>query len=339
MKALVVTRHGPPEVLRVEERPDPEPGPGEVRIRVRAAGINFADLLARVGFYEDAPEPPCVVGYEVAGEVDGVGEGVTSFEPGQRVVAGTRFGGQAELAVAVEGAVVPLPDGWSYEQGAAFPVNYATAYAALMRFGALREGERVLIQAAAGGVGTAAVQIAKAIGAEVFGTASARKHDAIRALGVDHPIDYRSQDVVKEVRRITGEKKPLDLVLDGIGGKSFRQGFSLLRAGGRLVCIGASAIQPGEERNRLKALRVLAQMPLFHPVTLMRQSKAVIGLNMLTLWDEHGSLADYVEPLSEWARDGRIEPVVAESFPLERGADAHRAMHEGRNIGKVVLTP
>jgi len=301
VKALVVTRHGPPEVLRLEERPDPVPGPGEVRIRVRAAGINFADLLARVGFYEEAPKPPCVVGYEVAGEIDSVGEGVTSFEPGQRVVAGTRFGGQAELAVAVEGAVVPLPEGWSFEQGAALPVNYATAYAALVRFGALREGERVLIQAAAGGVGTAAVQIAKAIGAEVFGTASARKHDAIRALGVDHPIDYRSQDFVKEVRRISGAKQPLDLVLDGIGGSSFRKGFSLLRAGGRLVCIGASAIQPGEERNRLKALAVLAQMPLFHPVQLMRQSKAVIGLNMLTLWDEHGSLAEYVEPLIELA--------------------------------------
>ena len=138
MKALVITRHGPPEVLRVEERPDPEPGPGEVRVRVRAAGINFADLLARAGMYEDAPEPPCVVGYEVAGEIDSVGDGVTSFEPGERVVAGTRFGGQAELAVTVEGAVVPLPEGWSFEQGAALPVNYATAYAALLRFGVLR---------------------------------------------------------------------------------------------------------------------------------------------------------------------------------------------------------
>jgi NADPH:quinone reductase-like Zn-dependent oxidoreductase len=280
-----------------------------------------------------------VLGYEVAGEIDTVGEGVTSFEPGQRVVAGTRFGGQAELAVAVEGAVVPLPENWSFEQGAALPVNYATAYAALMRFGALREGERVLIQAAAGGVGTAAVQIAKVAGAEVYGTASARKHDAIRALGVDHPIDYRSADVVKEVRRISGDEQPLDLVLDGIGGKSFRQGFSLLRAGGRLVCIGASAIQPGEKRNRLNALRVLARMPWFHPVTLMRQSKAVIGLNMLTLWDEHGSLAEYVDPLTMWAQDGRIQPIVAEAFPLERGADAHRSMHEGRNIGKVVLNP
>lgn len=321
----------------MEERPDPKPGPGEVRVRVRAAGMNFSDLLARVGLYDDAPKPPCVIGYEVAGEVDALGEGVTELEPGQRVMAGTRFGGQAELAVAPEGAVVPLPEGWSFEQGAAMPVSYATAYAGLLRYGALREGERVLIQVAAGGVGTAAVQVAKAAGAEIFGTASAHKHDAIRALGVDHAIDYRSQDVVKEVRRIAGAKQPLDLVLDGIGGSSFRKGLSLLRAGGRLVCIGASAVQPGEERSRLRAARVLAQMPLLHPVSLMRQSKAVIGLNMLTLWDERGSLADYIEPLTEWAHDGRVDPVVAESFPLERAADAHRAMHQGRNIGKIVL--
>jgi NADPH:quinone reductase-like Zn-dependent oxidoreductase len=310
-----------------------------VRVRVKAAGMNFSDLLARVGFYEDAPDPPCVIGYEVAGEIDKLGDGVTGFEPGQRVIAGTRFGGQAELAVALEGAVVPLPEAWSFEQGAAMPVNYATAYAAILRYGAVRPGERVLIQAAAGGVGTAATQIAKAAGAEVFGTASARKHDACRALGLDHAIDYRSQDYVKEVRRITGEKKPLDLVLDGVGGSSFRKGFSLLRAGGRLVCIGASAIQPGEERNRLQALRALAQMPIFHPVQLMRQSKAVIGLNMLTLWDEHGTLAEYIEPLEEWSRDGRVDPVVGEVFPFERAADAHRAMHQGANVGKLVLTP
>jgi NADPH:quinone reductase-like Zn-dependent oxidoreductase len=339
VKALVIPQYGPPDVLRVEERPDPKPGPGEVRIRVRAAGMNFSDLLARVGLYQDAPKPPCTIGYEVAGEVDEVGEGVSSVESGQRVIAGARFGGQAELAVASADAVVPLPDGWSFEKGAAFPVNYATAYAGLLRYGALRAGERVLIQAAAGGVGTAAIQVAKATGAEIFGTASARKHDAIRELGADHAIDYRTDDVVKAVRGISGEKQPLDLVLDGVGGKSFRQGFSLLRAGGRLVCIGVSAIQSGEERNRLAALKALAQMPLFHPVRLMQQSKSVIGLNMLTLWDEHGSLADYIEPLREWAEQGKVDPVVADSFPFERAADAHRAMHEGRNVGKLVLTP
>src|ERR687884_1800955 len=153
MRALVITEHGPPEVLKVEERPDPQPGPGEVRVRVRAAGINFADLLARTGLYQDAPKPPCVVGYEWAGEVESVGPGVDSPAVGDRVMGGSRFGGYAELAVTGAGNVVPLPDDWSFEEGAALPVVYATAYAAVDRYGSLREGERVLIHSAGGGVG------------------------------------------------------------------------------------------------------------------------------------------------------------------------------------------
>ena len=209
MRALVIPRHGPPDVLEVQERPDPEPGPGEVRVRVRAAGINYADLLARAGLYRDAPDPPCVVGYEIAGEVETVGEGVDSWSPGDRVMGGSRFNGQAELVVTGQENLVPLPDDWSYEEGAALPVNYSTAYAAVVRYGTLRQGERVLVQAAAGGVGIAITQIARLAGAgEVYGTASPSKHDRIRELGVDHAIDYRSKDVVKEVRRIAGAKEP-----------------------------------------------------------------------------------------------------------------------------------
>ena len=338
MKALVITEHGPPEVLRVQERTDPAVGPGQVRVRVRAAGINFADLLARVGLYPDAPKPPAVVGYEFAGEVESLGEGVEGVAVGDRVFGGCRFGGYAELAVAGADEVLPLPDGWSFEQGAAVPVVYATAYAGLVRYGSLQPGERVLLQAAAGGVGIAGTQIAKIVGAEVFGTASASKHDAIRSFGVDHAIDYRSEDFVKAVRGITGEKRPLDLAMDAIGGASFRRSFSLLRAGGRLVCFGVSDVQAGESRNRLKAVRSLARMPLFHPVKLMRESKAVIGLNMLTIWDSKGTLDEYIQPLSEWVADGTLRPVVAEAFPLERGPDAHRFVHERKNVGKVVLT-
>src|SRR5919204_779547 len=191
MRAVVITRRGPPEVLEVQERPDPRVGPGEVRIAVRAAGINFADTLARIGLYPDAPSLPCVVGYEVAGAVESVGEGVDSRKRGDRVIAATRFNGQAELVTVPASQAWPLPEGLSFEQGAAFPVNYATAYAALVRYGAVEPGERVLIHAAAGGVGIAATQIAKHIGAEVWGTASHSKHEAIRQIGVDRALDYR----------------------------------------------------------------------------------------------------------------------------------------------------
>jgi NADPH:quinone reductase-like Zn-dependent oxidoreductase len=327
-------------VLRVQQRPEPDPpARGQVRVRVRAAGINFADLMARSGLYPEAPKPPCVVGYEFAGDVQSVGEGVEGLSEGDRVLGGSRFGGYAELVNADVRQVIPLPQQWSYEQGAAVPVTYATAYAGLIRYGGLAEGERVLVQAAAGGVGIAATQIAKLAGAaEVFGTASSSKHDAIRRHGVDHPIDYREQDFVKEVRRIAGDEHPLDLAFDAVGGRSFRKSFSLLRAGGRLVCFGASAVQSGERRNLPRAVKTMAQMPRFNPLKLMSESKSVIGLNMLALMDAKGTLEEYVKPLTDWMESGSIEPVVAEAFPLEQGADAHRFLHERKNVGKVVLT-
>ena len=326
MRALVITEHGPPEVLRVQDRPDPEPAPGEALVRVRAAGINFADLMARAGLYPEAPKPPCVVGYEFAGEL----------ENGQRVMGGCRFGGYAELVSANTANLVPLPDDWSFAEGAALPVAYATAYAGLIRYGDLRDGERVLIQAAAGGVGIAATQIAKLAGAEVYGTASPSKHDTIRSFGVDHPLDY---DFVKGVREIAGEKQPLDLVLDAVGGASFKKGFSLLRPGGRLVCFGASELQAGERRSPLNAVRVLARMPRIGTLGLMRESKSVIGLNMLALWDAKQTLDEYIAPLTDWVEQGRVRPVVAKEFPLEEGPEAHRYIHERRNVGKVVLVP
>src|SRR5688572_5685561 len=148
MRAVVITKHGGPEVLAVEQRPDPSVGPGEVRIAVRAAGINFADLMARSGMYPDAPSLPCVLGYEVAGEIESVGEGVDSHAEGDRVIGATRFNGQAELLTVPAEQALPLPKHLSFEQGAAFPVNYGTAYAALVVMGGLREGDRALIHAA-----------------------------------------------------------------------------------------------------------------------------------------------------------------------------------------------
>ena len=336
MKALVITEHGPPDVMRVQERPDPEPGPGEVRIAVRAAGVNFADLLAARRPLPGCAEAACVVGYEVAGDVDALGEGVDGLQVGQRVMAACRFGGYAQLAVAKADTVLPLPDGWSYAEGAAMPVTYSTAYAGLVRYGGLRAGERVLIQAAGGGVGIAATQIAKLLGAEVYGTASPAKHEAIRGFGVDHPIDYRTHDVVDEVRRVAGEKHPIDLAFDAIGGRASGS-FALLRAGGRLVCFGASEVQAASGAARCGA-PVLAQMPRFKPLRLMNESKSVIGLNMLTLWDERGSLVDLIEPLRGWIEDGSLRPVVAQEFRLDDGAAAHRYIHERGNVGKVVLT-
>lgn len=344
MKALVQTSNGGPEVLQVLERPDPPVGPGDVRVAVNAAGINFADTMARVGLYPDAPKPPCVMGYEVAGTIESVGEGVTDFAVGDRVMAGTRFGGQAELVTVPADQALPLPDRLSFEQGAAFPVNYGTAYAALIIMGSLREGDRVLIHAAAGGVGIAATQIARNAGAErIFGTASPSKHEAIRAQGVTDPIDYRGQDFAAEAMRLTGGEG-VDLIVDALGPTSFRKDYRLLRSGGRLVMYGLSEITNEKGRDIPAALKSLVKMPLatlpwWKSLALMNENKGVFGLNMLTWWDREGSLDRVTEPLMADLEAGRLDPVVAESFPFERAGEAHEFIAQRRNVGKVVLFP
>jgi NADPH:quinone reductase-like Zn-dependent oxidoreductase len=343
MRAVVITKLGGPEVLQVQERPDPPVGPGEVRIAVKAAGINFADTLARTGLYPDSPKVPCVVGYEVAGEVESVGDGVEPVKPGDRVLAGTRFNGQAELVTVGEKMVYKLPEQLSFQEGAAFPVNYATAQAGLVVMGGLKAGERVLIHAAAGGVGISATQIAKRIGAEVFGTASVSKHDAIREQGVDHAIDYRSQDFAEEVRRLTGGEG-IDVAFDALGPSSFRKDYRLLRQGGRLIMYGASEVQTGGKRSVPAALRTLAKspfssMPWWKGLGMMNENKGVFGLNMLSWWDAEGSLDRVIEPLVAGLQEGELKPVVAAAFSFDQAPDAHRFIAERRNVGKVVLVP
>jgi NADPH:quinone reductase-like Zn-dependent oxidoreductase len=248
------------------------------------------------------------------------------------VVAGTRFNGYAEKVAARAQDLIRLPERLSFEQGAAIPVNYATAYAALVRYGNVQRGERVLIHSAGGGVGIAATQIAKHLGAEIWGTASAGKHDAIRGFGVEHPIDYARGGWERDVPK-------LDFVMDALGGPSFRRSYDLLRAGGRLVCFGASGVVAGERRNLIAAARTARRMPRFNLIKQMSASKAVIGLNVLSLWDEFQTLEPWIGPIVELLEQGAIEPVVARSFPLAEAGEAHRFISERRNIGKVVLVP
>src|SRR4051794_27459217 len=212
---MVIVRHGGADVLEPREAGDPVPAEGEVRIRVRAIGVNFADLLARIGIYPDAPKPPMVVGYEVAGGVDALGPGVTSVHPGERVVALTRFGGYSDLVTVPATQVYRFPDRLSDAEAAAVPVAYLTAALALYKMACVSAGDVVLIHNAGGGVGIAATQLARLRRATVIGTASAAKHDALRSFGVDHTIDYRHADVVNEVKKIT-RGRGADVVLDPI---------------------------------------------------------------------------------------------------------------------------
>ncbi|HEX4574974.1 MAG TPA: medium chain dehydrogenase/reductase family protein [Gemmatimonadales bacterium] len=335
MKQLVIPRYGPPEVLTVREAPDPAVTPGAVRIRVHAAGVNFADLLARQGLYPDAPNPPCVLGYEVAGVVDLVGAGVVAHQVGDRVIATTKFGGQSELVVVPAAFVFPLPEGWSFEEGAALPVVYLTAHHMLVRVVAARAGETVLVHAAAGGVGLAVAELARIMGLRVIGLASPAKHDVLRSYGVE-PLDARDARWPEAVRRVA--PGGVDIVLDAVGGDSWRHGYALLAPLGRLVCYGVSELSPGPRRNLLNVVWKALRWPRFAPVALMNANRAVAGVNLGRLWGAAPILGPQLEALLAYARAGRIRPRVDRTFPLAEGAAAHRYIHERRNIGKVVLT-
>jgi NADPH:quinone reductase-like Zn-dependent oxidoreductase len=337
MRSVWIPRIGPPDVLEVRDVPDPHAGPGEVRVRVRASGVNFADCMARMGLYPDAPKLPCVVGYEVAGTIDEVGAGVEGIAPGAAVLTPTRFNGYAEMVVVPATQVVPLPEGMSFEEGAALPVNYLTAILMLEILAHVRAGERVLVHGAAGGVGLAAVQLSLLHGAEVIGTASASKHAALRAAGVTHVIDYRTGDFEAEVRRVTGGRG-VDVVLDPIGGAHLRRSYRVLAPLGRLVAFGFSAAAPGTSRRVLTALWQVLRMPRFSPVTLMNDNRAVMGVNLGHLWDDTALLRAQLTTLIEYYRAGKIRPTVGRTFPLVEAAAAHAYIQGRQNVGKVVLT-
>jgi NADPH:quinone reductase-like Zn-dependent oxidoreductase len=332
VRAVVITKHGGPGALTVQERPDPELGPEQVRIAVAAAGVNFADVMARMGLYPDAPKPPCIVGYEVAGTILELGDGVGGLNHGQRVVAGTQFGGYASQVVVPASDVIALPNGLSFEQGAAIPVNYGTAWTALIGLGNLQPGERVLIHSAGGGVGIAATQIAKRQGGEVYGTSSPGKHARIGELGVDHPLDYTASGWEQGL-------PTFDVIMDAIGGNSFRRSYDMLGPGGRLVAFGASALVSGQRRNPVSALRTVLRMPRFNLLKQMSASKAVIGLNMLTLSHDERKRTQVTGALHKLLEHGTIKPVVAGDFGFEDAGAAHTMLTERRNVGKVVLVP
>lgn len=339
MRAVFITRRGGPEVLEVREVPEPAPGPGQVRIAVRAAGLNFADVMARMGLYPDAPKLPAVVGYEVAGLVDAVGAGVVSPAPGDRVLALVRFGGQAEKVVLPAAQATPMPEGMTFEQGAALPVNYLTAYHSLFRVGHLSRGQSVLVHMAGGGVGIAALQLCRTVpGVTVYGTASAGKHQVIRDEGCHHPIDYRTRDYEAEVRQLSGGRG-VDLVLDALGGADWKKGYGLLRPAGMLVTYGFANMATGPRRSLLVAARQLLSVPRFSPIALMDDNRGVAGVNLGHLWGEPEMVLGELSALLALFREGKIRPRIDSTFRFEEAGRAHERLQGRGSVGKVLLVP
>lgn len=338
MRAIVTTANGDVGVMKVQNLPDPEAGKGQVLIRVKAAGLNFADILARQGLYPDGPPKPCVMGYEVSGVVEKVGEGVDQNLIGKAVIAMTRFKGQAELLVVPAAQAFEKPDSLSFEAAAAIPVNYLTAWALLVTMGCLKKDEAVLIHNAGGGVGLAALDIAKHIGAKTFGTASAGKHEFLYQRGLDHAIDYRNQDWLPVLMSLTSGRG-VELVIDPLGGPSWKKSYRALRATGRMGVFGMSVVSASGIRGKLRALKAVAQMPRFSPLALMNRNKAVFGLNLGHMWKEGEKVRAWTHEIMRGVAEGWVQPHVDRAFKFDEIADAHRHLERRKNIGKVVLVP
>jgi len=337
MREIVITRHGGPEVMEERARPTPEPGAGDVRIRVKAAGVNFADILTRMGLYPDAPPPPLVAGYEVSGYVDAIGPGPTRHEIGRHVLAVTRFGGYADHEIVPAEFVWSVPAKLSHNEAAAIPIAYLTAVVALYRMANLKAGESLLVHSAGGGVGVAATQLARLRRSIVIGTASPAKHAALRAMGVDHVLDSGGEDLEGEVARLTNGRG-VDVVLDPRGGEHLVESYRMLAPLGRLVVYGSQALVVGRVRNEEAVQSFLQQRPMFDPMDLMNSNKGVFGLNLAHLWGERRYAAASMEALLTDFAGGRLKAVVAKAFPLARAADAHAFLQDRGNVGKVVLT-
>jgi NADPH:quinone reductase-like Zn-dependent oxidoreductase len=316
MRAVVISKHGAPEVLRLVDRPDPVPSEGQVLVEVHAAGVNFADLMMRTGLYPGAPSLPFVPGYEVAGIAEG-----------RRVLAPTRFGGYAEKVCVPRRSVFPLPEALSFQEGAAIPVVYLTAWCALEELARLRERDRLLIHAAAGGVGLAAIQIARRKTGRITGVVGSQsKAEFLKGLGVTPVV--RGRDPLEG---------PFDVILNSAGGRTIREDMARLAPLGRIVCYGASSVLPAKKRSFLGGIAFLLSQPTLKPLNLMSANQGVMGLNLAHLTEDSEALGNAMKEISS-GMGAWLKPLVARTFPLEQAAAAHTYLHDRMNIGKVVLT-
>ncbi len=338
MQQIVIPKYGDVNVFEFAEKPDPTPGQGELAIRVKASGINFADIMARKGLYPDAPKLPMVVGYEVAGLVESVGDGVNRDIIGKEVIALTRFNGYADRVIVTEGQIFNKPASLSFEEAAAIPVNYLTAYQLLVVQGGLKAGEAILIHNVGGGVGLAALDIAQKIGAVTYGTASGHKETFLKERGLQHFINYREQDWLKQLNSFINDQG-VELVIDPIGGANCKKSYRALRSTGRLGIFGISAATQGGLFNKLNGLLSVMQMPWFHPIGLMNGNKSVFGVNLGHMWHEVNKVETWMAEILKGVEAGWVRPHVDKVFYMEEVAAAHRHIEERKNIGKVLLRP
>lgn len=338
MKAAVLIANGAPQqAFQIQPMPDPALNSStQVAIEVAVFGLNFADVVARLGQYQDCPPLPTVLGYEVVGTITEIGDAVSDLVVGQRVMAFTRFGGYASRVVTEADAVVPIGD-MDAGVAAALCTQYTTAYFAAEYITQLHKGEHVLVQSAAGGVGTALVQLAKRRGCVVYGTAgSEAKCQHLRTLGVDYPINYTAESFDEAVKKIAPNGK-IDVVFDAVGGSTVRKGINLLAAGGRMVCYGAASMSD-RKRNIFKTIGQALAFGIYHPAQLMMSSRSLLGVNMLRIADQRPQVLRYcLHQVAQLTKKGELKPVVDGIYPIEQLDEAHDRLESRKTIGKVAI--
>lgn len=338
-RALVLTGYGGYDKVKLQLKTQSEPQlkPGEVLVRVKACGLNFAELLGRQGLYELLPTPPVTMGMEGSGVIEAVGEDVKDRKVGDRVIVISRSGMWQEVVVVTANHTFPMAEQMSFEEGAALPINYMTAYMMLFEMANLRPGKSVLIHMAAGGVGVAATQLCQTVpDVTIFGTASASKHETIAQGGVTHPIDYRTKDYAEEIRNIS--PKGVDIVLDPLGGSDTQKGFSLLKPLGTLIVFGAANCVTGQKKNLLAMAKTWYNQLSLTMLKLKQANKGICGFHLGYINDDE-LLSRTMYKLLELYGQGKIKPRIDSCHHFEEVADAMRRMHERLNIGKVILLP
>jgi NADPH2:quinone reductase len=337
MKAAYLVKNGKAsKAFEIRELDIPGASDHEVLIKVEAFGLNFADVMARLGLYPDAPPKPGIIGYDVVGTVESVGSDVKGLNTGDRVTAMTRFGGYAEYVCTDYRGVARISESMDPVVATALTTQGGTAYFMAREMVNIFPGDHVLVHAAAGGVGSLLVQMAKDSGAIVYGTAgSSEKIEFLKQIGVDHPIPYRSVDFSDKIKEISG-KRCLDVVFDPVGGSSVKKGLKLLNAGGRMVIFGASSMTSA--RNIFQKLRVFFGFGFYSPIALLSPSNSIIGVNMLRIADHKPeTLARVLKGTVNLAETGVIKPRIGGYYPIDQLAQAHESLEKRKTMGKLAI--
>jgi NADPH:quinone reductase-like Zn-dependent oxidoreductase len=336
MKSVILTKYGAPEVLKVQELKDVEPLNNQVRLKVHYAGINFAEIMARMKLYPGGPKPGSVLGGEVSGIIDKIGKDVKGLSVGEKVMGLSLNGSYSSHVCIDSNSIIKIPDNFKLDEAAAFPVAYITAYMMIFDLGNLQDGDTFLIHGAGGGVGTTAIQIAKTKNIKIIGTSSSWKHDELIKMGVDKCIDYNTDDTEKEIMDFTAGKG-VDLIIDPIGAKNWKLSYRVLGKMGKLIIYGDQNLVKGDKLKPIVALKEMYSMPKYRPMDLMANNKSVMGYHLGRFKGHEWKVQRSINNLIKLVNDNDLHPVIDSKFSYKDASKAHRHIQNRKNFGKVLL--